>query len=99
MTHPPAGPSTPPPPSGPKHDTIFDLAASLGFQDLGRSASVAADSEGRAGGVVTAPGAVPSMPKPLGPPRFGDGRPTPGQPNPRPQPGPSPQPLPPRRSS
>jgi hypothetical protein len=62
-----------------------------------------ADSEGRTGGTAIAPGAVPSLPKPqlpnpLGPPRFGDGRPTPGQPNPRPQPGPSPQPLPPTKS-
>jgi hypothetical protein len=36
MTHPPAGPSTPPPPPGPRvGDTIFALAASLGFKDLG----------------------------------------------------------------
>lgn len=71
--------------------------------DLGRrpqgdrpvaSAMAAADSEGRTGGVGLAPGAVPSLPKPLGPPRFdstpGDGRPRPGQPGP-----PKPTPFPP----
>ncbi len=67
----PSGPVRPGPPSpgGPRYtDTLFDLAASLGFQDLGlrgpqgeppaASAIVAADSEGRAG-FYPAPGAVP----------------------------------------
>jgi hypothetical protein len=77
-------------------DNIFDLAATLGFQDLGLAPqgvrlAVAADSEGRAG-ADPSPGAVPSMPKPLGPPRFGDGRP---QPWPRPRPNPPPVPTPP----
>jgi hypothetical protein len=72
MTHPPAGPSTPPPPPGPRvGDTIFALAASLGFKDLGHRGPqgeppvtpprVAADSEGRAG-VRPDSGAVPSLP-------------------------------------
>ncbi len=48
----------------------------------------AADSEGRAG--LTPPGAVPSMPKPLGPPRFGGTNPPPPPPQPFP-----PNPFPP----
>jgi hypothetical protein len=72
MTHPPAGPSTPPPPPGPRAgDNLFALADSLGFKDLGRRGPseppvtppvVAADSEGRTGGGEDAPGAVPSLP-------------------------------------
>lgn len=86
MTHPPAGPSTPPPPSGPK-------GGPFSFRHGGREESptpprVAADSEGRAG--LTPPGAVPSMPKPLGPPRFGGTNPPPDPPQPFP-----PNPFPP----
>jgi hypothetical protein len=85
-------------------DTIFALAASLGFKDLGHRGPqgvrpLVADSEGRAGS--TPPGAVPfTTPQPLGPPRFGDGPPRPGQPGPppRPQPGPVPHPPPPYAS-
>ncbi len=60
------------------------------------SPSVDADSEGRAG--LTPPGAVPfTLPPPPGLPRFGDGRPTPGQPPTPPRPtGPVPHPPPPR---
>lgn len=80
-------------------DTIFALAASLGFKDLGRSAMAAADSEGRTGGADFAPGAVPfTLPLTPLPPSFstpGDGRPTPGQPGP---PKPTPFPPPPWRS-
>jgi hypothetical protein len=83
MTHPPPGPPSPPRPGGPKHDTIFALADSLGFKDLGHRGPseppvtpprVAADSEGRTGGARNAPGAVPfTLPQTPPVPRFDNG--------------------------
>jgi hypothetical protein len=70
-TPPPPSPSPPaptrPPTKPPRKaiaDDVFDLAASLGFQDLGLRPQgvrphVAADSEGRTGGAAIVPGAVP----------------------------------------
>jgi hypothetical protein len=61
-----------------------------GREESPTPAIVAADSEGRAG--LTPPGAVPSMPKPLGPPRFGGTNPPPPPPPPFPPPHPAPPP-------
>lgn len=81
-------------------DTIFDLAAALGFKDLGHTPQgvrpgVSADSEGRTGGGCEAPGAVPFTLPPAKAWRSFDG-PQAGGPPPRPKPtGPVPHPPPP----
>jgi hypothetical protein len=95
-----------PGPSGPGNPGPGRMTTDLGLWPQGvrlvASAMVAADSEGRTGGVEGAPGAVPSLPKLSGPPRFTEGRarlvgavfppdgPFPGSP-----PGPPPDPGPP----
>ena len=77
-------------------DDLFALADTLGFQDLGHRGPQgvrprsAADSEGRAGNRPV-PGAVPSMPQPLGPPRFTNPPPPPPPPFPTPHPAPPPR--------
>lgn len=96
---PPPGPRHPAPtsPPGPRHNDIFDLAAALGFKDLGRCGPqgvrpLVADSEGRAGS--TPPGAVPFTLPPTKAHRSFDGTlPTPNPPPPPPQPFP-PAPFP-----
>lgn len=85
-------------------DDLMALADAVGVSQSARAGAGACRSlvpavaagGGRAGAASLGSGAVPkpTLPKPLGPPRFGgDDRPQPGQPGPPPDPTPYPPPA------